>query len=212
MFKSRVRNYTNKVKFSVKTIEKGHHNVSFQGVPMIKCPFDYLIYQMLVWEVKPDLIIEIGTNLGGSAFYFANMLDNMGQGIVHTIDIIDQVRDQRVLEHPRIKRFFGGYQSYGLNNAHNFQRVLVVDDGSHLYEDVYNALEKFKNLINENSYYIVEDGIIDELGMTKSYKGGPNKAIKEFLEKNNSFQIDTRWTNFFGQNATFNTNGYLKRV
>jgi cephalosporin hydroxylase len=212
MFKAKVNNYNNKVNFSIKTIEKGHHNVFYQGVPMIKCPFDYLIYQMLIWEVKPDLIIEIGTNRGGGALYFANLLDSLGQGEVHTIDIIDNVNDQRVFMHPRIKRFFGGFQSYELNNSFEFENILVIDDGSHLYEEVFLALEKFKHLINKNSYYIVEDGIIDELGMTRSYNGGPNKAIKEFLEKNSSFQIDPRWTNFFGQNATFNTNGYLKRV
>jgi cephalosporin hydroxylase len=212
MFNSRINNFSSKVSFSVKSIEKGHHKVLFQGVPMIKCPFDYLIYQMLIWEVKPDLIIEIGTNEGGGALYFASILDSLGQGVVHTIDIIDKVNDTKVLSHPRIIRFFGGFKSYELSSARCFNNILVVDDGSHLYQDVYDALEKFKNLISKNSYYIIEDGIIDKLGMKKSYKGGPNLAIRNFLKKNSSFQIDTKWVNFFGRNATFNTNGYLKKI
>lgn len=88
MFTKKIENYSDKVDFSVKSIEKGHHKVLFHGIPMIRCPFDYVIYQMLIWEVKPDLIIEIGTNRGGSAYYYATILDALGNGTIHTIDII----------------------------------------------------------------------------------------------------------------------------
>lgn len=212
MHSNNLINYNPKVEFNIASIDQGHHKMVYHGVPMIKSPFDYAIYQMLIWELKPDLIIEIGTNLGGSAFFYANLLEALHNGVVHSIDVVDLVEDDRIKNHPRIKRFFGGYQLYDIANASNFNNILIIDDGSHMYQDVKDALIKFNQLVTKNSYFIIEDGIIDELGLAKIYDGGPNRAIREFLEDNSSFIIDLKWTNFFGVNATFNTNGFLKKI
>ena len=201
----------NSVDFNVKTICDGHHKVSYRGVRYIRCPFDYVIYQMIINEIKPDLIIEIGTNAGGGALYMADLLDKIGHGEVHTIDIVDMVDNELAKTHNRIKRFQGGYQSYDLENAKNFDKIIVIDDGSHTYEDVKNALKKFKDIPSKDSYFIVEDGIIDELGY-QGYDGGPLRAIEEFITNNDNYVIDGKWCNFFGKNATFNVNGYLKRI
>lgn len=201
----------NSVKFDVKSICDGHHNVSYRGVRYIRCPFDYIIYQMIINEIKPDLIIEVGTNAGGGALYMADIMDNVGHGEVHTIDIVDMVENELVKNHPRIKRFLGGYQSYDLKQAEGFHTILVIDDGSHTYEDVIASLEKFKSIPTKDSYFIVEDGIIDELGYP-DYNGGPLRAIEEFTNANSEYVIDRRWCDFFGKNATFNVNGYLKKI
>ena len=66
----------NSVNFNTKSICDGHHNVTYRGVKYIRCPFDYLIYQMVINEVKPDLIIEVGTNNGGGALYMADIMDS----------------------------------------------------------------------------------------------------------------------------------------
>ena len=47
-----------KIKFDVHSIYVGHHKVSYRGINAIKCPFDYVIYQMILFEVKPDLVID----------------------------------------------------------------------------------------------------------------------------------------------------------
>jgi cephalosporin hydroxylase len=201
----------NSVKFDVKSICDGHHNVSYRGVRYIRCPFDYIIYQMIINEIKPDLIIEVGTNAGGGALYMADIMDNVGHGEVHTIDIVDMVENELVKNHPRIKRFLGGYQSYDLKQAEGFNTILVIDDGSHTYEDVIASLEKFKSIPTKDSYFIVEDGIIDELGYP-DYNGGPLRAIEEFTNANSEYVIDRKWCDFFGKNATFNVNGYLKKI
>ena len=69
---------------------------------------------------------------------------------------------------------------------------------------------KFSPFITPGSYFIVEDGIITELGLEKEYDGGPQKAINEFLKENNRFIVDESLCNFFGTGYTFNQNGYLK--
>ena len=193
------------------SIEKGHHNVTYRGVKAIRCPFDYVIYQMILSEVKPDLVIEIGTNIGGGALYIADLLERLGDGVMHSIDIKDQA-DSLVKNHPRIKLFTNGWEEYDLALTANYSNILVIEDGSHEYSSSLAALHKFSPLVGMGSYYIVEDGIIDELGMSNSYNGGPLKATLEFLATNRDFEIDAKWCNFFGKNATFNTQGYLKRV
>lgn len=203
--------YTDKVKFNVRTIENGHHKVLYKSVPLIKCPFDYVIMQMIIFEVKPDLIIEIGTNRGGSALYFADLLDLLGKGVVHTIDVVDMVFPE-VKIHPKIKFFKEGFEGYGLENVSGFENVLIVEDASHIYEDVKATIHKFKGLVKKDSYMIIEDGILDQLGWKNKYNGGPNKAIKEFIKEDDSFIIDRKWCDMFGVNATFNTNGYLKKI
>lgn len=205
------KNYTDLVKFNVKSIELGHHKLLYKDVPMIKCPFDYVMYQMILWEVKPDLIIEIGTNRGGSALYFADLLDIIGHGVIHTIDIENIVYDQ-VKNNRRISFFMEGFLNYDLKNAEGFKKILVIEDGSHSYEDVKAVLEKFNPIVSKGSYFIIEDGILDKLGWKAQYSGGPNKAIREFITKSESYVIDRKWCDLFGINATFNTNGFLKKV
>src|ERR1700704_6281566 len=69
-------------------------------VPCIKCPLDLWIYQEIIAEAQPDLIIESGTFMGGSALFMAHMLDAIGKGEVITIDTWDDITRPT---HPRIK-------------------------------------------------------------------------------------------------------------
>ena len=200
-----------RVNFSVRSVVKGHYRVTYRGVPAQKCPFDYVIYQMLINKIKPDLIIEIGTNNGGGCLYMADLLDILGKGIIHTVDIEDKVLDV-VRNHTRIKRFTNGWQGYDVNEAEGYEKVLIIEDGSHTYEDTIGALKKLAHLVTVDSYLIVEDGIVSKLGVKGEFNGGPLKAIREFLLENKNFQNDTEYSDMFGKNATFNVNGYLKKV
>lgn len=198
--------------YKLSDIERGHFNVSYKGIPAVKCPFDYVLYQMLIWDVKPDLIIEIGTYKGGSTLYLADLLELNGKGMIHTIDLPVNQEDTSVKLHPRIKIFKEGYESYDTSLLNKFEKILVIEDGSHQYEDSLKALEKFSRYVSPGSYYIAEDGIVTELGKEKDFNGGPQKAVEEFLASSKQFIIDRKYCDFFGHNATFNVNGYLKRI
>ena len=60
-----VQDQLDELELNLHSIVNGHHNTTYRGVKMLKNPFDYLLYQMIINEVKPDLIIEIGTHYGG---------------------------------------------------------------------------------------------------------------------------------------------------
>jgi len=219
--------------------------VTYRGVKFMKFPFDSVQYQMIINEIRPDLIIEIGTLMGGSALYYADLMDTLGiDGEVHTIDIypvrynltgnitiapdstIDEVVTAKlkgdniipdlVLNHPRIKFFTDGYEGYDLANCAGKERILVLDDGNHVYEHVLAALKKFTPVVTKGSYYIVEDGnmgmIFSPRKIEEAFQGGPVKAITEFLETTDDLKIDFSRCDMFGNNSTYNTYGYLKKV
>lgn len=199
------------VKVSVQSIYQGHHQVTYKGIKAIRCPFDYVIYQMIICEVKPDLVIEIGTNIGGGALYLADLLDSLGNGIVHTIDIIDQ-SNSAVKDHKRIEFFTEGWEKYDIELTKGFETILIIEDASHLHKDSLGILNKFHSIVSKDSYFIIEDGIINKLGLEKKYQGGPLKAIREFLPNHPEYIVDRKWCDMFGKNATFNVNGYLKKI
>ncbi len=199
------------VEIGLEGIDRGHHKILYRGVKCIKCPLDYVLYQMLLTELRPDLIIEIGTNNGGSALYLADVLQLNGGGTVHTIDIANQI-DARALAHPGIRFFGNGWEAYDRRLAEGFNKILVIEDSSHTYANTLGVMERFAPLVTPGSYMIVEDGIIDALGISDQYDGGPVRAIREFLAADSGFELDLGYSDFFGKNATFNTLGYLKRV
>jgi len=205
MFKKKVKS------FSLEGVDLGHYNVKYKGIACLKCPFDYVIYQMIIEEVKPDLIIEIGTNNGGSTLYLADLLELQGKGVIHSIDITDEC-ESIVKKHSRIQLFHEGWQKYDTSNLDGIDKILVIEDSSHEYSNTLGSISKFANFVTLNSYLIVEDGIITDLGREKEFNGGPVRAINEFLTNNSNYEPSKKWENFFGESATFNTKGYLKRI
>lgn len=223
----------------LRKIHDGLGRTLYKGINIQKFPFDYLMYQMIIHDVRPDLIIEIGTMHGGSALYLADLLEIEGieGGEVHTIDLVNPFERKEyegtldnhkpnpnenpnypevVAAHPRIKTFNGGFQNYDLSNCKGFNKILVIDDGSHVYTDVLSSMNKFKDIVSIGSYLIIEDGnapdICPDPELVKAYEGGPLRAIYTFLRENEEFRIDYRWCDMFGINSTFNTYGYLMKI
>ena len=114
---------------TLKDLEIGHLKTTYRGVKAYKSPFDYVMYQMIINEIKPDLVIEIGTYDGGGALYIADLMEIIGHGEIHTIDIDDRVIDTNVIHHKRIKRFLDGYQNYDTSQISSYEKVLVIDGG-----------------------------------------------------------------------------------
>lgn len=206
-----VQSLDTRVEIGLEGIDRGHHKMLYRGVKCIKCPMDYVLYQMILSDLRPDLIIEIGTHDGGSALYLADLLQLNGGGLVHTIDIVDRV-DPRVLEHPGIRYFRNGWEDYDISLASGFRKILVIEDSSHTYSNTLAVMERFAPVVTSGSYMIVEDGIVDALGISDQFDGGPVRAIQEFLGSHSGFEPDPAYCDFFGKNATFNTIGYLKRI
>lgn len=187
-------------------------NCNWMGVRTLKNPLDAWIYQELLFEVRPDIVLEIGSYAGGSTLYFAHLQDLLGHGRVLSVDID---RTHFAVSHPRIVEVTGDSQSDELKSRIREicagQRVLAIHDGDHRRGAVLADLESYCDLVPPGSYFVVEDGIMDlfrpgdGLG---TYEPGPLAASQEFVARHPEFEVDTRRERYL---MTYNPAGFLRR-
>jgi cephalosporin hydroxylase len=186
-------------------------NTFWIGTPIWKFPLDLWVYQEICTEIRPDVIIESGTYKGGSALFLAHVCDALGKGAVVSIDI--ESRPDRP-QHPRITYIHGPSTSSLVvkemqNIAHNASVVLVILDSDHSKDHVLREMELFAPLVTVGSYLIVEDTNLNGHPVVPEFGPGPMEAVREFLQKNHDFAVDSSREKFF---LTTNPSGYLKRV
>jgi cephalosporin hydroxylase len=180
------------------------------GAQALKNPLDLWVYQEIMFETRPDLVIETGTYRGGSALFLASICDSLGSGAVVSIDI-EPVRDDYP-EHPRIT-YLGGRSSTDpglvdeIRGRAADRNVLVILDSDHSQEHVEAELAVYAPLVPVGGYLIVEDSNIGRI--RKDLLPGPLEAIEGFLARSDAFEIDREREKFL---ITFNPSGYLRRV
>lgn len=170
------------------TIPKYSYNFAWQGRPIIQYPQDMVAMQELIWEIKPDLVIETGIAHGGSLIFSASMLalldmsDAIQAGIalspteskrkVLGIDIDIRAHNRVAIEaHPmssRIQMIQGSSidpaiiaQVHAV--AANYSRVLVMLDSNHTHAHVLAELKAYASLTSVGSYCVVFDTIVQDL-------------------------------------------------
>ena len=183
----------------------------YHGIPTLKSPLDFWIYQEILWDTKPEVVIEIGNYRGGSILALAHLCDALGTGRIIGVDITHDAIDPRVRAHPRVTLLTGD----ACENLAAVQRVLggasdvmVIEDSAHTYENTLNVLERYSPLVGTGKYFIVEDGICHH-GLDVGPQPGPYEAIETFVGQNPNFVID-RTREAYG--VTWNPKGYLKKV
>lgn len=181
----------------------------WMNVPCFKLPSDLWIYQEIIHEVKPDLIIETGTFLGGSTLFMAHMLDIIGKGQIISIDIQKLPRPS----HPRIQYVTGSSSDAGfiqeiLADDRSEKRMVILDSDHHKLH-VLQEMNLLSNYVTLGSYLIVEDTNMSQYPSHSDFGAGPDEAITEFLETNAEFVQDHSREKFL---MSFNKNGYLKRI
>ena len=180
------------------------------GVPVQKCPLDLWIYQELIAELRPDVIIECGTASGGSAYYLASLCDMLNNGKIISIDILSQPRPI----HPRITYLTGSSvapEIYSIvhGSINPGERVMVILDSDHHFEHVLNELRIYSLLVTPGSYLIIEDTNINGHPVLPEFGPGPMEALQQFLAENKGFVPDKAREKFF---VTFFPNGFLKKL
>lgn len=183
---------------------------SYFGVRTLKNPSDHWIYQEIIFETKPDVIIEIGNANGGGTLCLAHLCDLLGKGRVIGLDVSHEAVAEPVRRHPRITFIEGdACRSFGevKRMIAQGERVLVIEDSSHTYENTLKVLRSFSELIQPGDYMIVEDGICHH-GLDVGPRPGPYEAVETFVRENADFAIDRKRESFL---ITWNPKGYLRR-
>ncbi len=183
---------------------------SWLGTPALKCPLDLWVYQEIIQELRPDVIVETGTASGGSAHFLAAICDLVGHGEIVTIDIEGNADRP---QHPRITYLRGSSTEEAVLNrvrqrVRGRGRVLVILDSDHHKAHVLAELAAYSQFVTPDSYLIVED---TNLGhpVRPDFGPGPMEAVGEFLAGRRDFSRDRSREKFL---LTFNPGGYLRRL
>lgn len=193
----------------VRKIEKA---TWFLGVRVYKCPFDLWVYQELIHELKPDLIVETGTLHGGSALYLASMMDLVDKGEIITVDVApgEGVRP----EHPRVTYLTGSSIGPEIverirRRAENADTVMVLLDSDHRKKHVLAEMRAYGPIVTHGSYMVVEDTNINGHPTHVGWGEGPMEAVEAFMQETDEFVIDRAREKFM---MTFNPSGWLRRT
>lgn len=180
------------------------------GYPMLKSPLDLFKYHNIIYDVKPDVIVECGTWRGGSALFYASILDQLNHGIVITIDVFTWSL------HPRHDRIFYinkssvDEETAGMVNIYTSQspRVLVSLDSDHSKEHVLKEMDIYGPMVTPGSYMVVEDTNIHGHPIRMDLPEGPWEAVHEWLPNHPEFVIDHNVQPAY----TNNPDGWLRKV
>jgi cephalosporin hydroxylase len=187
-----------------------YRKTKWLGQTLLKAPTDLFVMQEIITDVRPDVLIEAGTLQGGSALYFASIMDLLGKGRVITIDITEFTNRPT---HPRITYLTGSSTDPAIvhevrQRIREGETVMAVLDSDHSHPHVLAELHAYGPMVTQGSYLIVEDTNLNGHPVRPEYGPGPMEAVDEYLTTTDAFEIDRTREKFV---LTFNPRGYLRR-
>lgn len=199
------------------------YETTWLGIPIIQLPEDIVIMQELIWKIRPDVIIECGLAHGGSALFYASLLDLIGRGFVIGIDVeIRQYNRISIQNHPmshRVRMIEGSsvsHETIGMvkDAVKGAGKIMVVLDSNHSREHVTKELDLYRDFVTPGSYMIAMDGAQAYVwdiprGKSEWKEDNPLIAIEQFIQRNNDFVIDERCNRLM---VSSNPKGYLRKL
>lgn len=193
-----------------------HRTTNWYGVPIQQTPTDMWMIQQILAELKPDFLIETGTFKGGSALYYASVVQGLDAPTkIVTVDIEGQL--DKALEYPvfrdRVIPIVG--DSVGPDTIRRISDIvqgkpaLVLLDSYHRKDHVLRELEIYARFVPVGGYMIVFDTDLNGHPVRPDYGPGPMEAVEEFLKTDDRFVSDVSRERFM---LTMCPNGYLKRI
>jgi cephalosporin hydroxylase len=186
----------------------------YLGRQIQKTPMDLMVYQEILYEMRPELVVELGTATGASAHYLANLMDHIGVGKVLTVDI----HDCRTVwpAHQRIQYLVGDtgkddvFQAVK-SVADKYKSVMVILDDDHMERHVLEELMTYGWLTTVGQYLVVEDTNVNGHPVLTGFGGGPREALARFLGEwpGESFLVDRKREKYL---VTNNPGGWLRRI
>ena len=178
---------------------------TWRGVTVVKYATDLILYSEMIHENKPDFIIEAGTAYGGSALFFADMLNTLcGGGKVLTID----TRNRVTVRHPNVEYIIGSSADpkivQEVRNQVRNGTVMVVLDSDHSFEHVRSELSAYRYIATPGQFMVVEDCYVRHERIS-----GPGKAVDCFLKRNESFVRESPEDKFL---IAVTRRGWLRRL
>lgn len=210
--------------FNESARHKYSYHFSWMGRPIIQLPQDMMAMQEIIWQVKPDLVIECGIAHGGSIIYYASLLELQGHGEVLGIDRDIRAHNREAIEsHPMFKRI-SMIEGSSVDPAVVEQvralaagkKVILVLDSNHTHEHVLQELQCYAPLVSVGSYCVVMDTVVEDMPPDffpdRPWGPGdnPKTAVWAYLQENRNFEIDRQMNDKLL--ITVAPDGYLRRI
>lgn len=210
--------------------QKYQYTFSWMGRPVIQLPEDMIRMQEVIFQVKPDVIIETGVAHGGSLIFYSSLCRAMDKGRVVGIDIDIRAANRAAIEaHPlsdRITLIEGSSTASEIvqqvkSLVKPGETVLVILDSNHTYAHVFDELQAYADLVTPGSYIVATDGIMYDLADVPRGTAGwatdnPTFAARDFVAKHPEFVIEQpAWPfneSVLEQNITHWPGAWLKRL
>lgn len=181
---------------------KYSYQFSWLGRPIIQLPEDMIRVQELVYQVRPDVIVETGIAHGGGQVFFASLCRLLGKGRVIGVDIEIRPHNRAALEAHELSPLITLIEGSSTDPASVEQvrthirpgeSVLVLLDANHTKDHVLRELEMYSPLVGVGSYIIAADGIMEDLvGAPRAQPewawDNPRRAVAEFSVRHPEFQ------------------------
>lgn len=206
------------------------HDWSYQwswlGLPVIQMPSDIVALQEVIWETRPQLVIETGIARGGSLVLSASILELLGEGEALGIDIEIRPHNRAAIKsHPlshRIRMIEGSSLDDAVvaearHAAEAVERVMVILDSNHTHEHVLAELHAYGELVSVGQFLIVADTFVEQIPVQEHRPGrpwgpgdNPATALEAWLAEVDGFEPDP----FVNAKLllTASPGGYLRRV
>ena len=207
------------------------YSFTWMGRPIIQLPEDMIRAQELIYEVKPDLLIEIGVAHGGSLVYYASLMKAMGIGRVLGVDVEIREHNKKAILNHEVSNLITLIEgssiepktvSFVRSHIAKAEKVMIFLDGNHTYDHVTKELNEYSGMVSKGSYIVAMDGIQKNLvGAPRSKNdwswNNAANAAEDFVEKNKeSFVIQKRKPIFNEGNITnfitYWPSGYIKKL
>jgi len=195
--------------------DRTFNDTRWLGVAAQKYPADLWVYQEIICELRPDVIVETGTNWGGSALFMASICELLGHGRIVTVDISDMAPSRATRpQHDRIVYLTGSSTSADVvaevrRIVEGAETVMVILDSDHTRDHVVTELKIYSEFVTPGSYVIVEDTNVNGHPVFPAHGPGPMEAVDLFLKESRSFAPDRGREKHL---VTANPKGFLKRV
>ncbi|MBB3460931.1 cephalosporin hydroxylase family protein [Rhizobium sp. BK377] len=181
---------------------------SWMGVPIIQMPADIMATQEVIWNTKPDVIIETGVARGGSMIFMASLLKVMGKGKVIGVDIDIRAHNRDSIEQHPLSPLITLIEGPS-TTAETLAKVkaeipagasvMVVLDSDHSRDHVLDELRCYGPLVTEGQYIVVADTLLGRGDMSQTptkrskiwYPGDePYAALNAYLTETDRFETD----------------------
>jgi len=201
---------------------------SWMGEPILQLPQDLFAIQELIYETKPDYVIEIGTAWAGSLLYYSTLLEQFGgKGVIGVDTFIPTDLKERIRQKGKVSELISFVEGSSLEKStvdeitrltNGSDRIFIHLDSNHTASHVYQELCIYSKMLGVGMYLLCGDTHVELLPKKsygdKEYDKGNNPMIglEKFLneDRNNIFETDV---NINGKYLiTLNPSGFIRKT